>query len=134
MKLVNLMPLKEELEQTPLEVIAHDDNQIYYIDPRDIETYIHGKMVVAMEKLGSPSKELTRDNSDATPGQTEYESAKSALTSPTYSNQDPMEEDIDEGTCGYSIDGEGGDEPAGPHLLKKSNLQETLQIRAGIIK
>jgi len=27
--------------------------------------------------------------------------------------------DIDEGTCGYSIDGEGDDEPAGPHLLKK---------------
>jgi len=27
--------------------------------------------------------------------------------------------DIEEGTCGYSIDGEGDDEPAGPHLLKK---------------
>ena len=72
MKLINLVPLKEQSEQseqTPLEVIAHDDNQIYYIDPRDIETYIHGQMVVAMEKLGSPSKELTRDNSDATLGQ-----------------------------------------------------------------
>jgi len=44
--------------------------------------------------------------------------------------------DVEEGTCGYSIDGEGGDEPAGPHLLNKSNLQEIrlLKIRAGIIK
>ena len=29
--------------------------------------------------------------------------------------------DILEGTCGYGIDGELGDEPAGPHLLKKKN-------------
>ena len=43
-----------------------------------------------------------------------------------------MEEDVDEGTCGYSIDGEGGDEPAGPHLLKKSNLQERFQQLAGL--
>jgi len=32
--------------------------------------------------------------------------------------------DIDEGTCGYSIDGEGDDEPAGPHLLKKENKEQ----------
>jgi len=44
------------------------------------------------------------------------------------SDQDLMEEDVDEGTCGYSIDGEGDDKPAGPHL------RETLQKRAGIIK
>ena len=29
--------------------------------------------------------------------------------------------DIYEGTCGYGEDGELGDEPAGPHLLKKKN-------------
>ena len=29
--------------------------------------------------------------------------------------------DILEGTCGYGIDGELGDEPAGPHLLKKKD-------------
>jgi|MDSV01.1.fsa_nt_gb hypothetical protein len=34
--------------------------------------------------------------------------------------------DIEEGTCGYSIDGMGDDEPAGPHLLKKS-LKEITQ-------
>ena len=27
--------------------------------------------------------------------------------------------DILEGTCGYGLDGELGDEPAGPHLIKK---------------
>ena len=31
------------------------------------------------------------------------------------------EEDVKEGTCGYGIDGELGDEPAGPQLLKKKN-------------
>jgi hypothetical protein len=30
-------------------------------------------------------------------------------------------QDIYEGTCGYGEDGELGDEPAGPHLLKKKN-------------
>ena len=29
------------------------------------------------------------------------------------------EKKVKEGTCGYGIDGELGDEPAGPHLLKK---------------
>jgi hypothetical protein len=51
-------------------------------------------------------------------------------------DQDPMEEgmmceecgEVHEGTCGYSIDGKGGDKPAGSHL------RETLQKRAGIIK
>ena len=32
--------------------------------------------------------------------------------------------DIEEGTCGYSIDGEGDDEPAGPHLLKKIKKED----------
>ena len=31
------------------------------------------------------------------------------------------EDDVKEGTCGYGIDGELGDEPAGPQLLKKKN-------------
>jgi len=181
-KLIDLVPLKEESEQTPLEVKAHDDNQIYYIDPRDIETYIHGKMVVAMEKLGSPSKELTRDNSDATPGQiedtesdedpikdewnhmgpgerkhllndldalyllhthTDFDDLKSELgfdfesAIASYAGIDEpevYEEDMEEGTCGYSKDGKPGKKPAGPHLIQKSDLQETFQRRAGIIK
>ena len=39
-----------------------------------------------------------------------------------------MEEDVEEGTCGYSKDGKPRNKPAGPHL------RETLQKRAGIIK
>ena len=42
--------------------------------------------------------------------------------------------EIDEGTCGYSVDGEGGDKPAGSHLLKKSDLQERFQKLANIIR
>ena len=38
------------------------------------------------------------------------------------------EEDVEEGTCGYSKDGKPRNKPAGPHL------RETLQKRAGIIK
>jgi len=42
--------------------------------------------------------------------------------------------DIDEGTCGYSIDGEGDDEPAGPHLLKKENKEEIKVIHDFLTK
>ena len=28
---------------------------------------------------------------------------------------------VNEGTCGYGEDGELGEEPAGPHLLKRKN-------------
>ena len=47
------------------------------------------------------------------------------------------EQEIAEGTCGYGIDGELGDEPAGSHLLKKFDLRESvfkrLQKLANII-
>ncbi len=33
----------------------------------------------------------------------------------------------DEGTCGYSVDGDGGDKPAGSHLLKKSDIREMIK-------
>tara|TARA_R110001592_G_scaffold1429_1_gene8592 strand:+ start:1272 stop:2432 length:1161 start_codon:yes stop_codon:yes gene_type:complete len=49
-------------------------------------------------------------------------------------NGDVNEDDMEEGTCGYSVDGEGGDEPAGSHLLKKSDLQERFQKLANILK
>ena len=48
--------------------------------------------------------------------------------------EDRLKADIDEGTCGYSVDGEGGDKPAGSHLLKKSDLQERFQKLANIIR
>ena len=37
--------------------------------------------------------------------------------------------DVDEGTCGYSVDGKGGDKPAGSHLLKKDDLKENTRTR-----
>ena len=42
--------------------------------------------------------------------------------------------DIDEGTCGYSIDGEGDDEPAGPHLLKKESKEQIKVIHDFLTK
>ncbi len=47
--------------------------------------------------------------------------------------EDRLKAEIEEGTCGYSVDGEGGDKPAGPHLLRKSNLKES-EIRKMIKK
>ena len=35
-------------------------------------------------------------------------------------------EEFEEGTCGYGVDGELGDEPAGPHLIKKKKVGEGL--------
>ena len=43
------------------------------------------------------------------------------------------DDDMEEGTCGYSVDGEGGDKPAGSHLLRKSDLKES-EIRKMIKK
>ena len=47
--------------------------------------------------------------------------------------------DILEGTCGYGLDGNLGEEPAGPHLIKKKkkkvkeNQKEKLQIAKTIL-
>ena len=38
-------------------------------------------------------------------------------------------EEFEEGTCGYGVDGELGDEPAGPHLIKKKKVGATVYIR-----
>ena len=35
-----------------------------------------------------------------------------------------VREILDEGTCGYGINGELGEEPAGPHLIKKKKIKE----------
>ena len=35
-----------------------------------------------------------------------------------------VREILDEGTCGYGINGELGEEPAGPHLIKKKEIEE----------
>ena len=37
--------------------------------------------------------------------------------------------DIIEGTCGYGVNGELGEEPAGPHLIKKKEIEEALDSK-----
>jgi hypothetical protein len=44
------------------------------------------------------------------------------------------EEPVQEGTCGYGENGELGEEPAGPHLIKKENKQDISQQMADIEK
>jgi len=144
--------LRTTSRQSPLEVTSHDDNQLYYIDQEDIEAYIHGETVYGMEKLGAPSKELNRDNSDATPGQIEGEENSEYDDDLRLEPEDDeyedgtefedddlrlepeLDEDIDEGTCGYGKKGKLGKKPAGPHLIKKSDLRERFIKLAGIIK
>ena len=154
---------KDYSEQTPLEVQAHDDNQLYYIDTEYIEAYIHGDTVTGIDPdRGHEDKELNRDNSDATqgglraqgfadtsaaglvPGDPNWPGEDDRDNFPADPRMDPairsdfddpiMEDDVDEGTCGYGKKGKLGKKPAGPHLITKSDLQETLQRRAGIIK
>jgi len=43
--------------------------------------------------------------------------------------KDFKKSDLDEGTCGYSIDGKGGDKPAGPHLLKKKKKYDVNEAK-----
>ena len=34
---------------------------------------------------------------------------------------------LSEGTCGYGVDGKLGEEPAGPHLLRKKDMEDFLK-------
>ena len=43
-------------------------------------------------------------------------------------------EGVNEGTCGYGMDGELGEEPAGPHLLKKKKMKEATEMSKGVQK
>jgi hypothetical protein len=38
-------------------------------------------------------------------------------------------EGVNEGTCGYGMDGELGEEPAGPHLLKKKKEESVDEVK-----
>jgi hypothetical protein len=40
-----------------------------------------------------------------------------------------VREILDEGTCGYGENGELGEEPAGPHLIKKKKIKEALDSK-----
>ena len=41
---------------------------------------------------------------------------------------------IKEGTCGYGVDGELGEEPAGPHLIKKSTNEANIKDIEQVLK
>jgi len=99
-------------KQTPLEIISFKDNRTYYIEPEDIEDYINGEEVEATGDDGE-RQTATKENSDATPGQIDQDG-------------------VEEGTCGYGKKGKLGNKPAGPHLIKKSDLHERFQQLAGI--
>ena len=46
---------------------------------------------------------------------------------------DKFKKDVDEGTCGYSIDGKGGDKPAGPHLFKDPKSLKEMSYALGYL-
>ena len=92
MKLVNLVPLKEDLQVTTM------DGKIAIIsDPEDIKTFYRGGTVFGDDNDGL-SIELNKEDS------LDFQSV------------------TQEGSCGYAPEGEDpnkADQPAGPHLLRK---------------
>ena len=70
--------------------------------------------------MGSPG--LMSKTVDAKNAKEAEKKVASGLKKGTYKIKKVVKEDgVSEGTCGYGIDGELGDEPAGPQLLKKKN-------------
>ena len=70
--------------------------------------------------MGSPG--LMSKTVDAKNAKEAEKKVASGLKKGTYKIKKVVkEDDVKEGSCGYGIDGELGDEPAGPHLLKKKN-------------
>ena len=70
--------------------------------------------------MGSPG--LMSKTVDAKNAKEAEKKVASGLKKGTYKIKKVVkEDDVKEGTCGYGIDGELGDEPAGPRLLKKKN-------------
>ena len=41
---------------------------------------------------------------------------------------------VKEGTCGYGVNGQLGEEPAGPHLIKKKKMKEEVEPIGGMAK
>ena len=186
-KSFNDKPLHEGYDpgNEPLEIQYHEDQQLYYIEPEDIEAYVSGETVFATDPdRGMDDVEVNRENSDVS-GVSEDEledfmvsgdrSADDVDDDDRFSGMDDVfgadleeskkriwnriknwvkgditlnqlqggpgdgegleeetctEEEIREGTCGYGVDGELGDEPAGSHLYildeKKPKLQESI--------
>ena len=94
----------------PLEIQYHGDQQLYYIEAEDIEAYVNGEDVEAIRPdagFGEPDEvTANKQNSDVT------DEGEKMLQ-----EQGCSEQEIAEGTCGHGINGELGDEPAGPRLI-----------------
>ena len=45
-----------------------------------------------------------------------------------------FDKNLDEGTCGYGENGQLGEEPAGPHLIKKKKMKEEVEPIGGMAK
>ena len=71
--------------------------------------------------MGSPG--LMSKTVDAKNAKEAAKKVASGLKKGTYKIKKVVkEDDVKEGTCGYGVDGKLGEEPAGPHLLKKKKL------------
>ena len=140
----------------PLQIQTHDGEE-YYIEPEDIEAYVNGEEVLAIDPdRGADPKWVSKDDSDVTPEgeeriedfkniddddrfsgnedaygadleEREYKRKKSPSskkkrmpadgTPPPQNEQGCTEQEIAEGTCGYGVDGDLGNKPAGSHLM-----------------
>ena len=84
-----------------------------------LKDILEGKYEVYFD-MGSPG--LMSKTVDAKNAKEAEKKVASGLKKGTYKIKKVVkEDDVKEGTCGYGIDGELGDEPAGPQLLKKKN-------------
>ena len=84
-----------------------------------LKDILEGKYEVYFD-MGSPG--LMSKTVDAKNAKEAEKKVASGLKKGTYKIKKVVKEDgVSEGTCGYGVDGELGDEPAGPHLLKKKN-------------
>jgi hypothetical protein len=86
----------------PLEIVMNDGPNIgesYFIEPEDIEAYVNGETVMAVDPdRGMDEIEVSKNNSDVT------------------AQGEEMLKSFAEGTCGYGVDGELRNKPAGSYL------------------
>ena len=85
-----------------------------------LKDILEGKYEVYFD-MGSPG--LMSKTVDAKNAKEAEKKVASGLKKGTYKIKKVVKEaDVKEGTCGYGVDGKLGEEPAGPHLLKKKKL------------
>ncbi len=126
----------------PLEIQYHEDQQLYYIDVEDIESYVSGETVWATDPdRGGDDIEVNRENSDVS-GVSEDELedffVSGDRSADDINEQGCSEKEIAEGTCGHAPNGEvdihntSKMKPASS--IKIISLQERFQKLANIKK